>query len=249
MKTVVVLFGLEVEAHFLLERIHGYRIVDLECDVYEGRLEDLNVRVAISGPGAERAFSAAGRVLSHGDADAFIVAGFAGALDPGLKCGDLVIADSVGTLDSGQVVTRPCDPGLIALTSWVSGGRTCRTVRGSLLSVDEAISIPSEKRSLFHVHGCKAVDTESGAAGTCAGTLDLPWVAVRSVVDAASDELPAEFGGIVLADGALSRRAAISAGLRHPWAFGKCFRASRLANAHLFAFLETYLLRLCRARA
>lgn len=247
MKKIGVLFALELEARLLLERIHARRIANPTHAIYEGTLGGVDVRVGVSGPGPERASSAAGRILSLGDTRLFIVTGFAGGLDPALAAGDLVIAESVTRFDSTQEVIEPCDARLLALTTWISGGRSCRTVRGSILSSCRVVSSPAEKEALFQASGCRVVDTESGAAGERAAAAGTPWIAVRSVIDTASDAVPYSFARMTSEDGRVNHPIAVRAGLRHPLALAKFACASRLARTHLVAFLETYLQRVGRA--
>ena len=97
--------------------------------------------------------------------------GLAGALDPALASGDLVVARQVRN-DGGDLY--PCDTGWQeALHAALAETRMpCR--RGAILGSVRLWRQPADKRSQFAATGCLAVDMESGAvaaiASECATT-------------------------------------------------------------------------------
>ena len=61
---------------------------------------------------------------------------------------------------------------------------------GSLLTADTAIDTPAHKAEAFRSSGAAAVDMESAAVAQVAAEHRLPFIAVRVIVDTASDTLP-----------------------------------------------------------
>jgi uridine phosphorylase len=100
--------------------------------------------------------------------DGIVLAGLAGALDPTLAVGDIVVDSRSG------------EP-----PAW-SG----RFREGKFHAAGQLVSTAAEKRRLFRETGCAAVDMESGIVGAMAESLHLPMLHVRAISDACDDELP-----------------------------------------------------------
>ena len=96
----------------------------------------------------------------------FIMAGLAGALDPSLRIGDVVIDDCPGEfLPHAQ----------------------CRA--GKIVTSKTIVATPSEKRLLFEKTGALAVDMESAVVRAVAAKLNVPFVSIRAISDAAGESL------------------------------------------------------------
>jgi adenosylhomocysteine nucleosidase len=111
-------------------------------------------------------------------ADAIILAGFAGALDPTLKVGDLVLDTD---LELPNLPFR----------------------RGRIHGSNKLIASSSEKTVLFRATGAIAVDMETLAVQSLGRQMGLPFIGLRAITDTAEDALdPAllrftnSFGGV-----------------------------------------------------
>ncbi len=93
-----------------------------------------------------------------------ILAGLAGALDPSLRIGDVIVDPA------------PSFP-------WSTG--TLR--RGSLHTTDHMICTPGDKKSLFIHTGAAAVDMEQSLVKAAALPLAVPFIGIRSISDTAED--------------------------------------------------------------
>lgn len=141
--------------------------------------------LAVSGMGCEAAARSA-RALAEAGCGALASWGLAGALDPALAPGTLVVPDTL--LLEGE-------PTLSAAPAWRDRIlRSCTTalpaVGGALLTSRQAVAGVAEKRDAFRRTGAAAVDMESYAAARTAASHGLPFLAVRVIVDAATDEVP-----------------------------------------------------------
>ncbi len=141
------------------------------------------IRVSGIGPAAA---TLAARALIDSGASALMTFGLAGGLDPALRAGCVVLPGEILTRDGGRFVTSAAwRERLLALV------RPCRDVEtGSLLSIPDAIDSVAGKAAAFHDTGAVAVDMESAAVAAVAADGHLPFVAVRVIVDTASDALP-----------------------------------------------------------
>ena len=152
--------------------------------------------IAVSGIGPYNAMRAAERLLGCGVA---LLAnwGVAGALDPKLAAGDVLVADRIRyTQDDPGFATDADASDRLA----VALSPALRVRRGALWSTAQPIATPSEKLALAERSGAIAVDMEAAPIAAVALRAKLPFVAVKAICDPAGRELPA---GIVRAlDGA-----------------------------------------------
>jgi adenosylhomocysteine nucleosidase len=112
--------------------------------------------------------------------------GMAGGLDPSLAAGTIFLPDEVLAPEGAPIATA---------REWrerlASALATRRPVtQGRLLTSRTAIGSPAEKATLFRTTGAAAVDMESLAVAEVASAHQLPFIAVRVIVDSAVDALP-----------------------------------------------------------
>ncbi|MEU2350945.1 4-hydroxy-3-methylbut-2-enyl diphosphate reductase [Modestobacter sp. NPDC049651] len=155
-------------------------------------------------------------------ASAVLVAGVAGALDPALEPGDLVVAAELRGPD-GAVTPCPAAPLLAAALR----RRGLRVHVGPLATVDGVVT--GRRRAELAATGALAVDTESAALAAGAG---VPVSAVRAVVDTPRHPLvsPGTPARGLRALAALRRAAPALA----EWAAAAGDREVRLANPRSF---------------
>lgn len=141
--------------------------------------------VAISGIGFDAAARAA-RMLADAGAGALLSWGVAGGLDPDLGPGSIVIPDEVISGDGARYPTA---------RAWCERQRAAFATRrrvsgGALLSLKQAIDTVEGKMRAHRTTGAVAVDMESLAVAAVARDRQMPFLAVRAIVDAAGDTLP-----------------------------------------------------------
>jgi adenosylhomocysteine nucleosidase len=141
--------------------------------------------VAVTGMGSSAA-AAGSRALIEAGATALASWGMAGGLDPTLEAGAILLPTEVIGSDRQSFNTAPAWrdrlSGAVATFAPVRGGR--------LLTTPRAIGSVADKAELFRATGAAAVDMESAAVGEVAAKHQLPFIAVRVVVDSATDVLP-----------------------------------------------------------
>lgn len=141
--------------------------------------------VAVTGMGAAAASMGARSLIAAGAA-ALASWGMAGGLDPALGAGAILLPTEVLGPD-GRIVNT--EPGWRArLSAAVAAHAPVRS--GRLLTSPRAIGSVADKAELFRTTGAVAVDMESAAIGAVAEQHQVPFMAVRVVVDSAADVLP-----------------------------------------------------------
>jgi adenosylhomocysteine nucleosidase len=141
--------------------------------------------VRVSGMGMAAATHCARSLVDEG-ATALVSWGMAGGLDPRLPPGTIFLPDTVISPAGGALTTS--GPWRERLAAAVAAQHPC--IRGRLLTSARAVSTRADKATLFRETGAIAVDMESAAVGEVAQAHQLPFVAVRVIVDGATDALP-----------------------------------------------------------
>ncbi|CAN5743818.1 phosphorylase [soil metagenome] len=162
--------------------------------------------------------------------DGVISIGIAGALAPGLRPGDWVIANAVS---DGRTVV-PTDMG------WSDrlAVRLPQAERGLLCGADVIAATAAHKAELHRTSGALAVDMESHVAGRVAQRHCLPFVAVRVISDAAHRTLPPAARVGMRSDGRVDLPAVLRSLLAEPWQLPALIRTGLEAERAFAALLR-----------
>lgn len=196
------------------------------------------VRIQPSGVGVGPAEVAARRMLGAVRPRLVVCAGVAGALQPDLRRGELMVAESV--VDAHGTETRPCDEGLVQ-RAVALGAR-----RGVLMTTPRVVCSVAEKRLLSA--RASAVDMESLGVARVASECGVPFVALRVISDRACEALPIDINCFLDTAGNIRRGALATAVLARRG--GLCFllrmnAAVRNASIRLADFMEEWLPTIC----
>jgi adenosylhomocysteine nucleosidase len=141
--------------------------------------------LALSGIGRAAAAAAAQALVDAG-VSALMTFGMAGGLDPALKPGSVVIpCELISPAGARYAACRAWREQVAAAVSAL-----CAVSEGNLLTGTHAIQTPADKAAAFRTTGAAAVDMESVAVAEIAAKYNLPFIAVRVIVDTAADMLP-----------------------------------------------------------
>ena len=186
-----------------------------------------------TGIGSESTQGRVERLLETlGPVEALLSTGFAGALSPDLRGGDVVLAERIVSGD-GSVLIDGCAESELAeslLSALRAAGGTCRL--GGILAADTVLGTPAEKESAHERSGALAVDLESKAVVAAARSLGVRHVVARAIIDEASLALPLDTARVVDDDGFLRPLALGFEVARHPTSIrGLIALRSRLVQA------------------
>ncbi len=154
-----------------------------------GQLHSRRLAVAISGAGRKAAAHAAEAVLRGHRPPLVISAGFCGGLDPQLRRHDLFMAERIVDAE-GRELDLPTKLELAALRL------PARLHVGRLVTVDQVVRRPADKRALGQARQALAADMESLAVAEVCRREGAACLVLRVVSDAVDDELPAEVAGL-----------------------------------------------------
>ncbi len=188
---VAVVFAMGIESAGLVAKLHDPAAGKFEHSTERfGPLGQQLVRVADVGVGARRAALGTEELLARGPVGWIVSAGFAGALAPNLRRGDILMADTIVHPDGEQLgVGFRIDPKVVRATPHLHVGR--------LLTVDRVISTPEQRRQLAERYAADACDMESFAVARVCQQHRIRFLSVRVITDAADDRLPPELQQLV----------------------------------------------------
>jgi adenosylhomocysteine nucleosidase len=182
--------------------------------------------------GCNSARLALAEIAGKYDLESVISIGYAGALDPALQVGERVVADKVVHYDTQK--SYSLDETLISTMP--------EARRGTLLTVDEVVATPPEKKALREKYSAVAVDMETSALAEEAEARHLPFASVRAITDTADQEL-IDCSHLVAEDGDVSKLKAGWHILTHPGDLKGMIdlgKHAKLATANLTLFLKQY---------
>ncbi|QDU03816.1 5'-methylthioadenosine/S-adenosylhomocysteine nucleosidase [Gimesia chilikensis] len=206
-----------------------------------GFLDRIKVAVVQTGVGFARARAATQALIDAHSPPWVLSIGFSGALQSGMRVGDIVVATSICDLH-GQELTNdvhfPEDPenGLYV---------------GRILNADEIVRTVEEKQKLATEYDALAVDLESLAVAQICHAQKRGFMAIRVISDDCSTDLPKEVLSILGETGAVRAGAALGAVFKRPESIKEMWKmrgdASRAAT-RLASFLEGVVVQLYDAR-
>jgi adenosylhomocysteine nucleosidase len=169
-----------------------------------GTIDGTSIVAARAGVGKVNAAIAATLLIDHFSPSAVVFTGTAGAVDPGLNPGDVVIGTAIGYHDFGDLTTSglvrsptrnaasgrldpaffPADPRLLeaarraALT--VKSGRVRE---GLIVTGDTFVADPSNREGLRKQLNAAAVEMEGAAVAQVCARFGVPVIVIRSITD------------------------------------------------------------------
>jgi adenosylhomocysteine nucleosidase len=166
---------------------------------YEGIADGRRFILVANGAGpklATKATEVAIRAVSNADLssstlEAVISTGYAGALDPSLKIGDIVVAHEV--LDAATSEQYAC--------AQVIGHAS----QGVVLSQDRIANHSAEKQQLFNKTGACAVEMEASGVAARAKRAGLPFCCIKIISDVASESFGLDLNQMRTSEGRVAR--------------------------------------------
>ena len=202
--------------------------------IHEARIGRANVQFIVTGMGKENARRGAEAGLSL-EQSVCIASGFAGALNPTYKVGDVVAASAVQELGKSKTLECSRNLRMAALEN--------QALRAKLfLTTDAVIGTTEEKKKLSPF--ADAVDMESFATISVATEKNVSAVAIRVISDTFDQDMPAEIDKTVDEYGRVKIGGVVKHLATHPLqlpALIRLGRQSRTAAEALAHFLEAFI--------
>ena len=168
-----------------------------------------------AGVGPRRAGATMGEVLSKARRrpEGVLMLGVAGAVNPGMETGDLILADRYALdADGGDEADISPDAGMLELAEETAAALRMPVSRSGSLTVDHLVVEGSERRELREKYDVGSVNMEDYAVASASARWGVPFLSVRVILDTAEQQIPGYLPG-------LSRKsnAALTEILLKPW--------------------------------
>lgn len=201
--------AMEEEVALLVQQMEGASEATKAGILFvEGSICGMQAVVCRSGVGKVNAAVAAQLLIQSFGAEAIVFTGVAGALDPELEVGDMVISSdcmhhdmdvralgfSLGTIPYQETSVFAADPGLREL-AWEAGQRLFpgRLRLGRVLSGDQFIADKSAGAFLHRELKGMCAEMEGAAVAQVCAMNKIPYVVIRSMSDKADGSAPGSF--------------------------------------------------------
>ena len=195
-----------------------------------GLFENIRIATVESGMGQDRARRATQALIDAHSPRWVISTGFCGALITGMKVGHIVV--------SNKVVSKTQED--LAIDIGMSADPAVGRHVGRTLTIDHMVRTIAEKRSLAEQTGSLSVDMETYAVAQLCRQQKTRFLAVRSVSDDLTTDLPAEVLSLVGETGAVRIGAVVGALWKRPGSYKDMWRLREhaiVAGEHLANFL------------
>jgi adenosylhomocysteine nucleosidase len=236
-------FGQEIvdfRRQMVIEEVVTQRV----CRLYRGKFKNRDTLLVQTGMGKERAENATRFILERYPVTAIISLGFAGALAPELRIGDVVVCSTLHCLPASEQEVQRLEPmvpdaHLLSLASRGPGDRSLHFCLGSGVTVLQLNSSTQKMQGVRETFNAHIVDMESYWIARIASARQIPFIAIRSISDTIRHSVQ-PFDRILAADGKLLWEKAVLCFLTHPQYLMNVFtlyRNTRPAKRNLAAFI------------
>ena len=206
-----------------------------------GRYGDIRVVIVQAGVGGDKARRATQALIDAHTPSWVLSSGFCGALRPGMKIGDIVMADSIVDVHGHELsvdlkLPGESQPGLHV---------------GRIVTADAIIRSVQQKQQLAEQYEAVAVDMESLAVAQVCQETRTRFLAVRAVSDDLSADVPPEVLSVVGSTPTIRLGAALGAVWKRPGSVKEMWHlreAAQKAAEQLASFLDGVVTQLYEAK-
>ena len=130
-------------------------------------------------------------LIEHFGVERLIFTGIAGALNPELRVGDIVVSDRAVEWDFQSITIEnrwyQADPTLVALTVKAAERLGRRVHVGSVLTGDQPVLKLAHKHELWQTFNGDCVEMEGAAVAQVCSMNEVPFVLIRVISDLADE--------------------------------------------------------------
>jgi nucleoside phosphorylase len=158
------------------------RRTEHQCLLLSCRADFRDVQLVCTGVGPAKAAAGAGLIARQANCREVVLLGAAGALDPCLRVGDIVVADAVVNMSGERIaLTTPFSKNIYSCLC--AAGMPAQA--GTVLGGGRFVHKKAEKASLHRTSGARTVDMESMAFVRLLSRMNIPLCVIRVISDTA----------------------------------------------------------------
>lgn len=150
------------------------------ANLIKGDFANKSIMLGTTGVGIRNSRTQTSLIIQKLKPELIVFTGTAGALDPDLRIGDIIVVNKVISLKRNSEIEIPVNLPYL--------GR--KYIVGSVLTENRFVNDSEEKAKLYKATGAPLVDMESWGVMEAAKQSKTRLIIIRSVSDLASDDLP-----------------------------------------------------------
>jgi len=221
------------------------------CRLYRGKFKNRETVLVQTGMGKERAENATRFILERYPITAMISLGFAGALAPQLRIGDVVVCSTLYCAPGSEQKEQRLEPlapdaNLLSLASQGPADGAIPFCLGNGVTVLQLDANPQKMQEFSETFQANIIDMESYWIARIASARQIPFIAIRSISDTIQHSVQ-PFDQILASNGSLLWKKAVLTFLSHPQYLinvYNLYRNTRPAKRNLAAFIDYMVTRI-----
>lgn len=207
MKKLAIMGAMEEEIEPLLSHFNNVKITEFAKNkYYEVSYNGLDIVIAYSKIGKVFASLTASTLIEKFACDTLLFSGVAGAINPKLKIGDLIIADKLcqhdlditafghphGFVPGGDVFIETSKE-LREVAKEVALENSLNVLEGTIATGDQFVHSSERKNFIENTFKADALEMEGASVAVICDSLDVPFFILRAISDAAEGGADIDF--------------------------------------------------------
>ncbi|MDQ7066537.1 MAG: 5'-methylthioadenosine/adenosylhomocysteine nucleosidase [Sulfurimonas sp.] len=207
MKKIAIMGAMPEEVAPILQKLGEYKTTEYAGNkYYEATYKGVELVVAYSKIGKVFSTLTATTMIEHFSCDTLLFSGVAGAINPNLKIGDLIVATKLsqhdlditafghpmGYVPEGSVFVKS-DKELLALSKEVARELEKNVIEGIIATGDQFIHDEKIKENIVKHFNADALEMEGGSVAVVCNALGVPFFILRAISDTADTDASFSF--------------------------------------------------------
>lgn len=207
MTKLAIMGAMEEEIEPLLAHFKDVNVVEFaDNKYYEVNYNGLDIVIAYSKIGKVFASLTATTMIEKFGCDTLLFSGVAGAINPELKIGDLIIADKLcqhdlditafghpnGYVPGGAVYVETSDS-LRTIAKAVASQNDLKVIEGTIATGDQFVHSQERKDFIESTFKADALEMEGGSVAVVCDALNVPFFILRAISDTADGGADVDF--------------------------------------------------------
>ena len=204
---IAIMGAMPEEIEPLLKQVEDIKKTEYAANIYyEARYKGKDVVIAYSKIGKVFATLTAATMIEKFGCDMLLFSGVAGAIDPDLDIGDLIIADGLcqhdlditafghpyGFVPEGEVCV-PTDPYLRKVAKEVAAKKGISLKEGIIATGDQFVANAEKKSWIAKIFDAHALEMEGASVAVVCSALNVPFFVLRAISDSADMDAGFDF--------------------------------------------------------
>jgi len=218
MRKIAIMGAMPEEIQPLLERVENINKVEYANNsYYEATYKGKELVIAYSKIGKVFSSLTASTLLEKFDCSTLLFSGVAGAINPELQIGDLIIADKLcqhdldisifghayGFVPEGAVFVDS-DAKLRAIGKEVAQKNNLKVIEGTIATGDQFVASNERKEFISTHFQADALEMEGASVAVVCDALNVPFFVLRAISDTANDEAGVDFDEFMIGSAKIS---------------------------------------------